>query len=90
MAMAAYKGVVKGKKVLLVADVDLPDGTEVIVSPIEMVKGSPAAVLAAMKAPPHLKSEDVDEFERLIQAGQRPASFERSFTARKRAKKEKR
>jgi hypothetical protein len=86
MRIVAYKGVVKGKKVLLAADVDLPDGTEVIVSPIEMVKGSPAAVLAAMKAPPHLRPEDIDEFERLIEAGQRPVSFDSPFPARKRTK----
>jgi len=90
MVMTACKGVVKGKKVLLEEGAELPDGTEVVVSPIAMAKGSPAAVLAAMKAPPHLKPEDVDEFERLIKEGQRPVSYESPFQGRKRNKKEQR
>jgi hypothetical protein len=37
--------------------------------------GSSAAVLQAMRAPPHLDSADVDELERAVQASRMPARF---------------
>jgi len=36
---ASYKGVVKGNTVLLEKATELPGGTEVLVTPLEMVKG---------------------------------------------------
>ena len=40
---------------------------------------SAAAVLQAMRAPPHLDSADVDELERAVQAGRMPARFDGVF-----------
>jgi hypothetical protein len=37
--------------------------------------GSPAAVLKAMRAPPHVRSEDVDEMLRHIKEAQRPIDY---------------
>jgi hypothetical protein len=50
---------------------------------MEALPGSPQAVLAAMKAPPHLKPEDVDEFERHIGAGRRLESYEDPFSKKR-------
>ena len=41
--------------------------------------GSAAAVLHAMRTPPHLDSADVDELERAVQAGRMPARFDGVF-----------
>jgi hypothetical protein len=41
--------------------------------------GSAAAVLEAMRAPPHLGSADVNELERAVQAGRMPARFDGMF-----------
>lgn len=76
MALSPCTGIVKDNTVILQDGATLPEGTPVLVTPMEALPGSPQAVLAAMKAPPHLKPEDVDEFERLIEAGQRPVSYE--------------
>jgi hypothetical protein len=37
-------------------------------------KGSPAAILEALRKPPHLAWEDVDELERLIEESKLPLS----------------
>ena len=66
MSKPAYKGVVKGRTVVLEKVADLPDGAEVLVTPLEAERGSPQAILAAMDAPPHVKPGDVDELMRLI------------------------
>jgi hypothetical protein len=76
MAKTAYKGIVKGKTIVLEEVADLPEGAEVLVTPLEAEKGSPQAVLAAMDAPPHVKPEDVDELMRLIEEGKRPVRYE--------------
>lgn len=45
---------------------------QVTVRPItQPTPGSPAAVLAAMRAEPHLDPADVDELERMIRLGRR-------------------
>ena len=67
MAHATYKGTVRGGAVILDGDADLPEGTGVVVTPVDPIKGSPQAVLAAVLAPPHLKHEDVVELMRLIE-----------------------
>ena len=51
---------------------DLPEGAEVLVARLEVMKGFPQAVLAAMDAPPHLKPEDVDDLIRQNEQGKRP------------------
>lgn len=88
MVMRAHKGVVKGNKVRLEKGAQLPDGTEVVVTPLEMIKGSPPAVLAAVDAPPYLKPEDVEEFRRLIKEGRRPVSYEDPFKKARRKRKQ--
>jgi len=52
----------------------------VLVTPLEEAKGSPQAVLAAALAPPHVKSEDVDELMRLIKEGKRPVRYDSPLT----------
>lgn len=71
-----YKGVVKDNTVVFDEPVKLPEGTEVLVTPVELTRGSPQAVLAAMKSPPHLKKKDVEELRRLIKAGRLPTRYE--------------
>jgi len=69
MTGTTYRGVVKDKTVILEEGAALPEGTEVLVTPLEAVLGSPQAVLAAMDAPPHLKPEDIEELRRRIEEG---------------------
>ncbi|MBM4041650.1 MAG: hypothetical protein FJ290_24390 [Planctomycetes bacterium] len=87
MAQAIYNGIVRGRTVVLADDVDLPDGTGVVVTPVEPVKGSREAVLAAVNAPPHLKPGDVAELLRLIEEGKRPVRFGDPFAQRPRSRK---
>lgn len=70
MSKPAYKGVVKGRTVVLEKVADLPDGAEVLVTPLKAENGSPQAILAAMDAPPHVKPGDVDELMRLKASNQ--------------------
>ena len=73
--MTHFKGIVRGKTIALEGSVSLPEGTEVLVTPLEVAKGSPQAVLAIMDAPPQVKSENVKELVRLIEEGKRPVRF---------------
>jgi hypothetical protein len=72
MSVITYQGTVRNGAVILEEGAALPDGTQVLVTPLGLVPGTPQAVLAAMRAEPHLRPEDVDEFERLIEEGERP------------------
>lgn len=75
MASGTYRGVVRGGAiVLLESGASLVDGTEVLVTPLAPELGSPAAVLAAIAAAPHVPSAWVDELEQLIAEGHRPPS----------------
>lgn len=76
MKTKVYKGVVRGDKVVFNERARPPEGTEVLVTPLPPANGSPQVVLSAMKASPHLKPEDVEEFERLIENSKRRLSFE--------------
>jgi len=87
MAQATYKRTVRAGAVILDRDADLPDGTGVIVTPVEPVKGSREAVLAAVNAPPHLKPGDVAELLRLIEEGKRPVRHDNPLTRRPRNRK---
>ena len=72
MSVATYRGVVKGQSiVVLEGPVPLADGTHVLVTPLLPEPGTPAALLAAMEAEPHLTSEDVAELEKAIAEGRR-------------------
>jgi hypothetical protein len=73
MNSTTYRGVVRGGVVILLdPESPLGEGTEVFVTPVASQRGSPAAVLAAMKAEPQVPTEWVDELERLIAEGRRP------------------
>jgi hypothetical protein len=74
-----YHGIVKNGTVVLKKKTKLPEGTEVLVTPIESAKGSPSALLEAALSPPHLKHTDVKKFRRVIEEGARPASFDNPF-----------
>ena len=84
MSKPAYKGVVKGRTVVLEKVADLPEGAEVLVTPLEAKKGSPQAILAAMDARPHIKPGDVDELMRLIEKGKRPIRYGSPLTRKRR------
>jgi len=80
MRQAIYKGVIKDKRVVFEREIDLPEGTEVVVTPLEMTAGSPQAVLAAMDASPQVKPGDVEELLKRIEEGKRPIRFEDLLT----------
>lgn len=51
---------------------DVQGRVELTVRPIRDVVGSPANVLRVMRGLPKLESSDVDELERMIEAGKLP------------------
>ena len=59
----------EGTVVFLEKDTSLPEGTEVLVTPVAGIAGSPAAVLAALAASPRVPAEWVDELEQIIAQG---------------------
>ena len=69
MSIPSYRGVVRGGAVVLDGDVDLPDGTGVVVILDPGGAGRAEAVLAAAKAPPHVSPEDTAAFLRGIEEG---------------------
>ncbi|HEV2948615.1 MAG TPA: hypothetical protein VGX70_14660 [Gemmataceae bacterium] len=78
--MKTFRGIVKNQAIVLVEGAPvIPEGTEVLITPIDSTPGSPAAILAAMDSEPHVPSEWVDELEALIADGQRPPSMETPF-----------
>jgi hypothetical protein len=76
LQIVTYKGIVKGNTVILEAGAELPDGAEVIITPM---KGTPAAVLAALDASPCLEPGDVEELLRRIEEGKQLARYEDPF-----------
>jgi hypothetical protein len=80
MAVVGYKGVVRGKTVVLGDEADLPEGTGVLVTPLPLAKGSPQAVLTAMAASPAASHEAAEELRQLIREGKRPARFDDPFS----------
>ena len=80
MNKTAYKGIVKGKTVVLREVPDFPEGAEVLVTRLEALKGSPQAVMAAINSPPHIKPEDVDNLIQRIEEGKRPVRYENVLT----------
>lgn len=87
MSTITYRGIVKGNTIILEKEPELPDGTEVLVTPLEMVKGSPQAILAALKASPPVRHEDIEELLRLIDEGKRPVRYDNPLTRHKRKRK---
>jgi hypothetical protein len=84
-----YRGVAKGKIIELEGDASLPEGTPVEVSikeeriegiaPGEYPKGSPRAVLAALKVAPRCTAEDVEALIQSMEQGKQPVRFEGVF-----------
>ena len=78
MTTKTYRGTVRNQTIILLdGSATIPEGTEVLITPIDPVPvdpvpGSSAALLAAMDSEPHVPSEWVDELEALIAEGQRP------------------
>lgn len=72
------RGTIRGRTIELLEPLPFADGQEVTVSILNECQGppigSPAAVLEAMRSPPHIDSETVDLLERLIAEGQLPPS----------------
>lgn len=59
---------------------DLHGQVEVTVRPIgDLAVGSPLAVLRTMRALPNIDADDVDELERMIDAGKLPTRTEGLF-----------
>ena len=79
MGSETYRSVVQHGMVMLVGDVHLADGTEVLVTPVIHEAGTPAAVLAAVNAGPHVPTAWVDELELLIAEVQRSPTREDPF-----------
>ena len=67
---------IKGRSVVFEETPELPEGTAVLVTPLEEVRGSPQAVLAALESPPHLSPRDVEELRQKIAEGRRPVQFD--------------
>jgi hypothetical protein len=74
MTQTAYHGVVRGGVILLDQGTPLAEGTEVLVSPLSVARGSAAAIVAAVENSPKVPCEWVDELEQLIAEGRRPPS----------------
>ena len=82
MSLLTYHGVVRGLTIFLDAGSQLPEGSEVVVTPLVTpppMRGTAAAVLAAMDATPSVPSEWVDEMERLIEEGRRTPTWTAPF-----------
>jgi hypothetical protein len=80
MAGEVFRGVVRGGAIVLPeGPMPLAEGTEVLVTPLAAAPGTPAAVLAAVAAEPHVPAAWVDELEQLITEGRRPPNQENPF-----------
>jgi len=82
MAAFSYKGIVRGRTVVLGDDADLPEGTGVLVTPLPPEKGSPQAILEALEASRPISHEAAEDLRRLIGEHRRTASFEDPLTRR--------
>ena len=75
-------GTVKGSRIELDRPLPYSDGQRVTVTVEPEVctpRGSPQAVLEALRQPPHLSKEDVDALEESIRAGELPSRDRRLF-----------
>ncbi len=71
-----YKGIAKGKIIELEEPLPYSEGqvVSVFIEPFcpELQPGSPAAILKVARDLPHIKTEDVDELEHVIEQGKLP------------------
>jgi hypothetical protein len=71
-----------GKVLIPLGPVDLPIGAELDIEVRDRSdpeRGSPAAVLRAMRAPPHLEPGDAEALERAIEEGRLPVRATGAF-----------
>ena len=73
MGYVASRGVARGRVIELEEPLPYPEGQSVSVwvdiSSGQLHSGSPSALRKVMHEPPHLRCEDVDELERVIEEG---------------------
>lgn len=81
MKTRSYRGVVRSGNVVLEAEAQLREGTEVVVTPVVADSGSSASVIAAVEAAPQVPEAWVDELEDLIAQGRRPPSGPELFAS---------
>jgi hypothetical protein len=79
VASESYRGIVRQGTVLVLDEMPLAEGTEVLITPIAGETNNSAAVLAAVNGPPHVPAAWVDELEQLIAEGQRPPTRDDPF-----------
>jgi hypothetical protein len=81
-----FKGIARGKMIELDEPLPFEDGQPIIVTvqprPTTGLRGSPAALLEAVRRPPHVTAEDVDELEQAIREARLPVSEEGIFDER--------
>ncbi len=79
MPAAEIRGVVHGHTVVLNSTTGaLPDGTEVIVTPVSPRRGDPEALFAALDELPPMSDEDAALILRIVEEGRRidPADWD--------------
>ena len=75
MDTTIFKGTVKGDHIELNETCSLPEGTQVLITPVDSDQGSPEAILQAAKVPPHIDPEDVEMLNSLIEEGKSPVRY---------------
>lgn len=78
-----YKGIARGRIIELDEPLPYPEGwpVDVVVRPAEgqPQRGSAAVIRQAMREPPRLTGEEVDELDRAIEEGKLPVQQEGVF-----------
>jgi len=80
--MAMYSGTVHGGHVILRDCEPLPDGTEVVVTPVADLVGSPARLLAALDLSAPITDNEAFDLRTAIDTGRTPLRFESPLTIR--------
>jgi hypothetical protein len=79
----SYKGIAKGKIIELEEPLPYPEGQAVNISVEPFMDrlhpGTSVSVRKVMHEPPHLRWEDVDELERVIEEGKLPVHKQSVF-----------
>jgi hypothetical protein len=79
--MTRLRATFDGKVLVPTEPVDLPQGRILDVEVAEADAGATSvdALLRAVREPPHVDRETVDELERVIETGKRPVRFNSAF-----------
>lgn len=75
MSTDSFRGIVKSGSIILEDPIsEIPDGTHVLIMPIgePLVRGTPAGILAAMRAEPRVSKQDVEELMKIIAEARQP------------------